>query len=80
MTQRILVLLIEDNRLVRDGLNNLLDAQPDCKVVAAAEDASAGLARLKETQPHVVLVDAALGSGAHAHRADETTGGATESA
>ena len=63
MTKRILVLVIEDNRLVRDGLKNLLDAQPDCKVVAAAEDASAGLARLKETQPHVVLVDAALGSG-----------------
>jgi len=63
MTRQILVLLIEDNRLVRDGLITLLDAQPDCKVVAAAEGASAGLARLKETQPHVVLVDAALGTG-----------------
>ena len=63
MTRQILVLVIEDNRLVRDGLITLLDAQPDCKVVAAAEGASAGLARLKETQPHVVLVDAALGTG-----------------
>ena len=43
MTQRILVLVIEDNRLVREGLAALLDAQPDFKVVAAAEGASAGL-------------------------------------
>ena len=63
MTPRILVLLIEDNRLVRDGLKALLDAQPDCQVVAAAEGASAALTHLKETQPHVVLLDAALGSG-----------------
>jgi DNA-binding NarL/FixJ family response regulator len=62
LTKRILVLVIEDNRLVRDGLSALLDAQPDFKVVAAAEGANAGLLRAKETKPHVVLVDAALGS------------------
>src|SRR6185503_6898746 len=62
LTKRILVLVIEDNRLVRDGLAALLDAQPDFKVVAAAEGANAGLLRAKETKPHVVLVDAALGN------------------
>jgi DNA-binding NarL/FixJ family response regulator len=62
LTKRILVLVIEDNRLVRDGLAALLDAQPDFKVVAAAEGANAGLLRARETKPHVVLVDAALGS------------------
>ncbi len=62
MAKRILVLVIEDNRLVRDGLAALLDAQPDFKVVAAAEGASAGLLQVRETKPHVVLVDAALGS------------------
>jgi DNA-binding NarL/FixJ family response regulator len=60
--KRILVLVIEDNRLVRDGLAALLDAQPDFKVVAAAEGANAGLLQVRETKPHVVLVDAALGN------------------
>ena len=62
MAKRILVLVIEDNRLVRDGLAALLDAQPDFKVVAAAEGANAGLLQIRETKPHVVLVDAALGN------------------
>jgi len=60
MTQEIRILVIEDNRLLRDGLTALLDAQPDFKVVAAAEDANVGLLRLCETKPHVVLVDATL--------------------
>jgi DNA-binding NarL/FixJ family response regulator len=62
MTKRISVLVIEDNRLVRDGLAALLDAQPDFKVVAAAEEASAGLLQVRNTKPHVVLVDASLGN------------------
>ena len=62
MAKRILVLVIEDNRLVRDGLSALLDAQPDFKVVAAAEGANAGLLQVRATKPHVVLVDATLGN------------------
>ena len=62
LAKRILVLVIEDNRLVRDGLAALLNAQPDFKVVAAAEGANAGLLQVLETKPHVVLVDAALGN------------------
>jgi DNA-binding NarL/FixJ family response regulator len=71
MAQRILVLVIEDNRLVREGLTALLDAQPDFKVVAAAEGASAGLLHVRATKPHVVLVDATLGSH-DSHRLVET--------
>jgi len=56
------VLVIEDNRLVRDGLAALLEAQPDFKVVAAAEGANVGLLQPHETKPHVVLVDASLGN------------------
>jgi two-component system nitrate/nitrite response regulator NarL len=62
MAKTILVLVIEDNRLLRDGLVAVLDAQPDFKVVAAAEGANAGLLQLRETKPHVVLVDATLGN------------------
>ena len=62
MTKKIRVLVIEDNPLLRDGLAALLDAQPDLMVVAAADEPDAGLRRIQETRPHVVLVDAFLGS------------------
>lgn len=47
---------------MRDGLVALLDAQPEFKVVAAAEGANAALAQVQQTRPDVVLVDAALES------------------
>lgn len=60
MGKQIEVLVIEDNRLVRDGLTALLDAQPDFRVVAAVEAAEAGLRHAQQSKPHVVLVDATL--------------------
>jgi DNA-binding NarL/FixJ family response regulator len=64
VSKRILVLVIEDNRLVRDGLAALLGEHADLKVVAAVESANTGLAHMRgETKPDVVLVDAALGNG-----------------
>lgn len=63
MAKRIHVLVIEDNRLVRDGLAALLGDHPDLKVVGAVANASIGLAQMRETKPDVVLVDAALGNG-----------------
>jgi DNA-binding NarL/FixJ family response regulator len=71
MATRILVLVIEDNRLVREGLVAVLGAQPDFKVVAAAEGVNAGLLKIRESKPHVVLVDAALGNH-DSHRLVET--------
>jgi DNA-binding NarL/FixJ family response regulator len=62
MAQSVSVLVIEDNRLVREGLEALLQAQPDFTVVAAAAGADAALTQLHETKPHVVLVDASLGN------------------
>jgi DNA-binding NarL/FixJ family response regulator len=62
MATRISVVLIEDNRLLREGLTALLDAQADFQVVATAEDADAGILRVREARPHVVLVDAFLGT------------------
>jgi DNA-binding NarL/FixJ family response regulator len=63
VAKRIGVLVIEDNRLVREGLAVLLAEHPDLKVVAAAEGAQAGLAQMRGTSPDVVLVDATLGNG-----------------
>ena len=60
---RIRVLVIEDNRLMRDGLSRLLAAFPDVEIVAAVESANAGTQQLRETKPQVVLLDAALANG-----------------
>jgi DNA-binding NarL/FixJ family response regulator len=54
--------VIEDNRLVREGLVALLDGRPDFKVVASAEGADAGMMHVRESKPHIVLMDAALGN------------------
>lgn len=61
MDTTVSVVLIEDNRLVRDGITAMLANERDLKVVAAAQDADAALVRVREAKPHVVLVDAALG-------------------
>jgi DNA-binding NarL/FixJ family response regulator len=59
--KKIQILVIEDNRLLRDGLAALLDSQSEFKVVGSAEGGSSALSRLQELKPNVVLVDAALG-------------------
>jgi len=59
--QTIPILVVEDNRLLREGIVAILERQPDLAVVAVAEDAGAALLRVPETRPRVVLVDAGLG-------------------
>jgi len=55
------VVVVEDNRLLRDGIVALLNQQPDLEVVAVVEDAGGAMLRVPETKPRVVLVDAGLG-------------------
>jgi len=57
----ISVALIEDNRLVREGITALLSQLPDLKVVAGAS--SADTAVFREAKPQVVLLDLGLQSG-----------------
>ena len=48
--------------MVRERLAVLLSAHQGFKVVGAEEGPDAGLVRVQETKPHVVLVDAVLGN------------------
>jgi DNA-binding NarL/FixJ family response regulator len=54
----ITVAIIEDNRLVREGMRDMLNELPDVKVVLAATSIEAEL--LKETNPRVILLDVGL--------------------
>jgi two-component system, NarL family, nitrate/nitrite response regulator NarL len=57
----ISVALIEDNRLVREGISALLSQLPGFKVVAAGS--SGGKALLRDVNPRVVLLDLGLRNG-----------------
>ena len=57
MTAKIRLLLVDDQRLMRDGLRILLELEEDMQVAAEAGDGAAGLAAYAEHQPDVVLMD-----------------------
>ncbi len=54
------IVLIEDNRLVREGLARLLRDQGDFEILACAADPEEALQKTREAKPQVVLLDVAL--------------------
>ncbi len=54
---RIRVLLVDDQRLVREGLRVLLELEEDLEVVGEAEDGQAALEAYDRLRPDVVLMD-----------------------
>ena len=60
--RRIKILLIEDNRILRDGIKALINAQPDLTVVAASGGSHDTLLQVRTTKPQVVLLDLGLRS------------------
>lgn len=65
LTRQIRVSIIDDNRLMREGLSALLNAQPDLCVAATGADLPDALRVVLEAAPDVVLVDARWVSGDH---------------
>ncbi|WP_375000310.1 response regulator [Aeromicrobium sp. CTD01-1L150] len=51
------VLVVDDQRLVRDGIKGLLDLVLDIEVVGEAADGEAALAAIETRRPDVVLLD-----------------------
>jgi len=58
--KKIRLILIEDNRLLREGINTMLKKEPDISVVAAFGDSDIGLDKITELKPNVVLLDLGL--------------------
>ncbi|MEU1205219.1 response regulator transcription factor [Nocardia sp. NPDC005825] len=59
----ITVFLVDDHEIVRRGLVDLLDSDPDLTVVGEAADAAQALARIPALQPDVAVLDVRLPDG-----------------
>ena len=58
--ESVRVLLVDDHAMVREGLHLLLDATPDIEVVGEAKDGHEAIARVREFQPDVILMDVTM--------------------
>lgn len=57
---RIRVLLVDDHKILRDGLRALLVAEDDIQVVGEAEDGAVAVERTQELLPAVVVMDVGM--------------------
>jgi DNA-binding NarL/FixJ family response regulator len=51
------VVIVDDHPVVRKGLRQMIEEEPDLKVVGEAGDGEAGLELIQQLQPEVVLLD-----------------------
>jgi DNA-binding NarL/FixJ family response regulator len=63
MTSPLPVFLIDDNRLLRDGLSSMLSAK-GLHVAATSRGGQEALREIARVKPQLILLDAALGGGA----------------
>ena len=56
----ISLVLIDDNRLLREGIAALIHTQPGFKVLAAFADVTEALKKVREAKPDIVLLDFGL--------------------
>ncbi|HJU75189.1 MAG TPA: response regulator transcription factor [Gemmatimonadaceae bacterium] len=60
MKKPISIVLIEDNRMLREGLATLIREQPGFQVLAASANIIEALQKVRDAKPRVVLVDFGL--------------------
>lgn len=63
MTDAIRVFILDDHEIVRRGVADLLDAEPDIEVVGEASTAAQARRRIDVTRPDVALLDVRLPDG-----------------
>jgi DNA-binding NarL/FixJ family response regulator len=60
-SNRARVLLVDDHPVIRQGLANLIDDEPDLSVVGGAESADEAMRLVRQLRPDVIIVDIVLG-------------------
>ena len=59
-TKQIRILLVDDQKITREGLGALLEQYPDLHVVGEAASGAEGIRLAQELQPEVVVMDVAM--------------------
>src|SRR5580704_5972583 len=59
--RKIRVLVVDDHPIVRQGLSQLINQEPDLIVCGQAEDARTALDAIDPSQPDILIVDVSLG-------------------
>ncbi len=60
--KKIRILVLEDNRVLRDGITLMLNGQADMQVVAAIGSGNNIILKASQAKPHVILMDVGLTS------------------
>ena len=60
LSPSISLILIDDNRLLREGLTAMIRTQPGFKLLVASADVDEALERAREAKPDVILLDFGL--------------------
>jgi DNA-binding NarL/FixJ family response regulator len=60
--KKIKLLLIEDNRLLQEGITAILKKQPDIEIVSASGNGGNSFLKLHKLKPNVILLDLGLRS------------------
>jgi DNA-binding NarL/FixJ family response regulator len=58
--KKIKLLIIEENRLLRDGITSMLKGQPDIKVITAAGGNEKSLEKIRQIMPDIILLNLGL--------------------
>ncbi len=58
--ERLRVLLVDDHKVMREGLASLLDEQPDMDVVGQAGNGREAVDLAHKLQPHIIIMDASM--------------------
>ncbi len=56
----IKVLLVDDHRMVREGLRNIIDGQDDIMVIGEAANGEEAIKLSRETSPDIILMDVSM--------------------
>ncbi|MEK6730201.1 MAG: response regulator, partial [Planctomycetota bacterium] len=59
---KIQILLIEDNRILREGITAMINGHGDVTVVGVSDGREDTLSKARAVKPHVVLMDLGLDS------------------
>jgi DNA-binding NarL/FixJ family response regulator len=60
MAKKIKVLVVDDHRLVREGLTSLLRIHPEIEVVGEASDGDEAVSKARALEPGVILMDISM--------------------